>query len=109
MNQFDRAIRDISHGKTPNRRQLEKQIATLQRDLEKVSRDFTRTGEHRIDEWSTEAAEFADELHQQINAMGRELSRYADKTGRAIKKDPVPVLVGAGVFALIVAILLGRR
>jgi hypothetical protein len=77
--------------------ELRDQVAALAQRFE----DFAA---ERLDDVREIAAETADRGGRAVQAAGRR----AQSVGAAVREDPLPVVVGLGIIALLTALLIGR-
>jgi len=96
------ALREAMHfGETPQQRLLRQ----LRREVGAVSRQLATFGGHRIDEAGHALAKLTAQALQQSAA----LAGQASAAGRAVRNDPVPLIVLFATGALLWHLVAGRR
>jgi hypothetical protein len=102
-------IRQLQRGGSDTYRYLQRQIEDLRDDIAAASGGVTRQSQHAFDEFGHHAVEFMDEAVKQGGVAADQVSRQLVATGKAVQRDPVPVLVAIGTLALISSLLMNRR
>jgi hypothetical protein len=79
------------------------------RHLEALRREVQAMGGNAGRMARNEAGELGEALLHSGAVAAREIGRQARRTGAAIQRDPVPVLVGAIAVACLVSLFVGRK
>jgi hypothetical protein len=99
----------LQHSGTDTFHHLQRQIEGLRNDIAALSGDAAYQGHHALDDLGHHAAELLDEAGKQGRVVANRLSRQLASTGKAVQRDPLPVVVAIGTLVLVSSLLMRRR
>jgi len=102
-------LRTLRQGGSDTYRDLQHRLESLSADLARLSGDAATHGHHALDEVGHHAGELLDDAVKQGRVAAARFSRQMVSTGKAVQRDPVPVLVAIGTLVLVSSLLMRRR
>ena len=94
-------LKMIDHHREEVGERLGEQLARLRAELTDLASTAQEYGRHHYSDLSHQAAATLHELRRHLPGAAEELSRQARQAGRAVRNDPVPLLVTVGTIALL--------
>jgi len=88
---------------------LTRQLAHLRKELSGRVAPARKAGSHALHDAQHQAAELAQDLGEYGSHAAHLLGRQARQAGKAIKNDPVPLVVALGTFVLLSSLFARRR
>ena len=76
-------------------------VARLREDVRELASALRDQGAHRYGDLQHNASALVHDLRRQLPVATEELGRQARLAGRAVQRDPVPLLVTVGTIALL--------
>jgi methyl-accepting chemotaxis protein len=96
--------------------QLGHQVSRLAREVGEISRTVERMSAGARREAGETAADLmggalqqGELLAREVRRQAREVGKFGREVGRTVRKDPVPVIVGAAAVLLLLSLLFGRK
>jgi hypothetical protein len=88
---------------------LARQLAHLRKELAERVAPSRKSGSHALHDAQHQAVELARDLQEHGSAAAHLLGRQARHAGKAISKDPIPLVVALGTFVLLSSLFARRR
>lgn len=102
-------IRQLQRSSGDSYHYLQHQIAELRDDIAALSGGAAHQGHDAVETLGHHAADLLDQAVRQGRVAADRVSRQLVSTGKAVQRDPVPVLVAIGTLVLISSLLMRRR
>jgi len=88
---------------------LSRQLAHLRHDLSEAVAPARKAGHHALHDARHQALVLAKDFQQHGSVTAHQLGHRARVVGKAIGKDPVPLVVALSTFVLLSSLLSRRR
>lgn len=103
-----RALQRAEHGGEAIADNLSHQLAVLRKQVDQISHSVNSYNDHTFDDLQQNAVAIAKEVRHQGRAVARQVGRQANRAGKAVHDNPVPLVVALGTIALISALIFTR-
>jgi ElaB/YqjD/DUF883 family membrane-anchored ribosome-binding protein len=88
---------------------IARQLSHLREEVDALTHSLQRMSRHVGKDAGHAANDLLDQAWHQGEVVAQQLGKQAVRTGRAVRKDPVPIIVAVAGLALLASLLIGRR
>lgn len=103
-----RALKRAEHSGEAISDNLAQQVAALRKQVDQISHSVLSYSDHTLDDVQENAVAIAREVGHQGRVVARQVGHQANIAGKAVRDNPVPVIVALGTIALISALIFTR-
>lgn len=103
-----RALQVVEDARDDVTDSLSDHVAALRQEIVAIAEAINEYGGERLHGVQRGAAQLAKDVQHQLPVVARQVSRQASSAGRAVRQDPLPVVVAVGTVVLLAALLFRR-